>query len=263
MSVDLIKFLEGWAQQWAQSHGGASNIDWDRTNKLFAPYYDRYGVDVIWSMGDYNITSKDTLDTSLYSAEYGPFAQEQNINFSHSTSVTDTFEWSITESVALGTSASVSAGVPGVFSAEVGMTFDISVSSTQGQSKQTSTTWDTSLNLTLPPAEKSTLEMMVTRLEASGTTTLIGTLSGSVAIGLDNQWEGHYIYFVPVADLATAYNSRGDIKVVGDTVLANIAVAFNGAAATETYIREKRTGATGQVTQNEYARNAKPREVLQ
>ena len=59
MSIDLIKFLQAWALQWAANKGGAANIDWDRTNKLFAASYDKYGVDVIWSMGDYNITKND------------------------------------------------------------------------------------------------------------------------------------------------------------------------------------------------------------
>jgi hypothetical protein len=261
MSIDLIKFLQAWALQWAAKNGGAANIDWDRTNKLFAASYDKYGVDVIWSMGDYNITKNDKIETSLYSAEYGPFATEKNINFSHSTSVTDSFEWNITETVALGISASVSAGLPGIFSAEAGMTFDLSVSSTQGQSKQASTSWDTSLDLILPAGDISTLEMMVTRLVASGTTTLIGSMSGQVAIGLKKKLEGQYIWFVKVSDLAKQYNKRADITVVDEKVIANIVVAFAGTAATETYIRQKRTTAAGQVVQSLHAVNSNSKDL--
>jgi hypothetical protein len=259
MSVDLVKFLESWAIGWANDgRGGAPNIDWDRTNKLFAPYYQLYGVDANWEMSNLQITQNSPGELSVYSAEYGPFSHEQDINFAHTYVATDTFEWSITESISAGTSASVSAGVPGVFSAEVGITFDLSLSSTQGQSKEESTTWDTSLHFVLPPGEVATLEMITVKLEASGTMQLVGTLSGSVAIGLSNQWQGHYFYFVPVAELATNYNKRPDVRVDGDKVVVAVPVKFDGIAVTSTYVKQKTVAKDGTVKTQERARSGMP-----
>jgi hypothetical protein len=262
MSIDLVKFMEGWATQWANARGGANNIDWNRTNPIFKEYYQDYGVDIIWSMGDYNISSKSNSESAYFNTQYGPFSQDTNINFSHSMAVTDNFEWSITEEIATGVKASVSAGVPGIFSAEAGFTFDISVSSTQGQTKEKSNTWDTAVDFQLPAGDTADLEMVIVKSQATATTTMNGTLNGRIAIGLNQTYEGHYFWFVDVIELYRQYNSRGDITIIDGVVTCSIPVNFSGVAATDAHIKEKRTSPGRGNTINTYSRVSKPRGSL-
>ena len=250
MSVDMIRFLEGWARQWADQRGGASNYDWNGTNPIFAKYAQDYGVDLQWNLGAYSVTGKDVQQVAVYSSEYGPFDNDRNITFNHSYTESDSFEWSITESISMSQTTSISVGVPDVFGADTSLSFDLSLSKSEGQQKQRSHTWDTTMDFDLPAREKATLEMILTQATATATANLEGLMRGRIAIGLDNRWNGHYFWFVSVAELAAEFNKRSDIAVVDDksAVRVRVPVQFRGVGVNDAFVREKRVDKNGKLS---------------
>ncbi|MEI2433030.1 MULTISPECIES: ETX/MTX2 family pore-forming toxin [Lysobacter] len=247
MDVNMIDFLEGWARQWAGERGGANNYDWDGTNPIFRKYADRYGVNLDWSLGDYAIQSKSTKAVSVYSAEYGPFDTRSDITFSHTYDETDSFEWSVTETVGVSQTTSVSVGVPDLFSADASLTLDLSVSTTQSQQKQRTNSWSLTRNFELEPHTVATMEMVLNQTTATAVADLRGVMSGRIAIGLNNRWNGHYFWFVPVADLARQFNARNDITVIGGNVEVRVPVKFHGVGVIDTYLREKTRDPSGRI----------------
>lgn len=248
MSVDMIAFLKGWAQQWADQRGGASNYDWDGTNPVFSKYAQNYGVDLDWSMGDYAIQSKVPSQFSAKTETYGPFKLPSTFSFGYNHSETDSFDWSVTDTISVTQSTSISVGVPDLFTADASLTFDLSLSSTQAQQKQRSNTWDLTRIFDLPADTISTMELMVVQTTAKATSDLSGLMRGRIAIGLNNKWNGHYFWFVTVTSLAREFNDRNDIRVVGDAVEVRVPVNFTGVGVTDVYIREKATDANGRST---------------
>jgi len=124
--------------------------------------------------------------------------------FIHKTkSATSTFTWSVTESLKLSAEVEISAGVPEVISGDVKITTGLNLASTQGKTKTTTEEFKVSHIIEVPPKSKvkATITITETELEVPWTATM--HVTGFEAVWLEEKCNGHYLWFLPVQQLAS------------------------------------------------------------
>jgi hypothetical protein len=178
---------------------------------------------------------------------------QQSSTFAWNTSTTQTFSWSLTESLKTGLTASVEAGVPAVSKATVSWSVELSVSSTQAQTKTETQSWTINQPVLVPPQAavratgrisrntydypfilpvtfKGKVAIMTTK---SFNYTLTPDIPGGTTIGINNS-SHDLVAFAPIGSLCTWWrNSGGEpfpIKVIDqDTIVYEMNGVFQGA----------------------------------
>lgn len=242
--MDVIATIGGWIESWMNQRGGGDNWDWNHTNSTFSQYYGDYGLNVAQQMSPYTILSTNTTPMSAYSASYGPNDVDTNVAFDHSYQSTDQFTWTMSEGLSTTVSSKVTAGVPDVFSAEVGVSFTVDITATQAQTTTETTTWTQTTSFVLPAHETATVTMIVNEDVVSASANVTAVVSGTVAAGLNNRWNGHYFWWVPITELAQQFNSNQQISIVGNTVVFTVPVSFNGQAGVASHLQITTGGAS-------------------
>ena len=120
--------------------------------------------------------------------------------FKKSKQTTTSFTWSITEGLELGISQEITAGVPGVAQSKTTLSAKISLSATQGETKSETNTWEIDRTISVPP--HTSIEMTWAINEAKITATFYADIeiTGFFAIWNNDKVNGHWLYFVPVAN---------------------------------------------------------------
>ena len=250
MAIEIVKYMHSWAMRWANARvsDGADNWDWNHSNTIFSKYYDYYGVDLSLTTTDYVISSRSTKESNVYSTTYGPNDFDSTYDFTHTYESTDTFDWTLSNTLTSGFSTSVSVGVPGEFGAEVSTTFEISTTQTSTQTHTHTNTWAQNATVEVPKNIIAEVSMIVNVDNITASANLIGIATGRVAIGLNSRWNGHYFWFVPVADLARSYNQSPNVSVVGNEVRCIVPMKFSGDASVSSRIQVKKGTQTSQTS---------------
>jgi len=122
-------------------------------------------------------------------------------------SVASTFTWSVTESLKIGAEVSIDAGIPEVISGDIKLTTELNLASTQQQTTKTTDTFKVSHEIVVPPKSKVKAVITITETEVSVPWTAMMHVSGWEAIWLEEKCNDHWLWFIPVQQLAP-YNHR-------------------------------------------------------
>lgn len=247
MEFGVIDYIESWVEQWMDQRGGGDNWDWNNTNDTFSKYYDCYGLNIDTETSGYNISGRDTEKVNAYQTIYGPNDYESTFHFEHTYTDTDSFTWTLTESFSESVSTSAGVQVPDFFSAEVGTTFEISTTKAGSHTKEEATSWHQSADINVPAHHEVDISMIVTRHSAVASSTLDAVATGRVAAGLNSRWDGHYFWFLPIADLARQFNDDSAVSVQGNEVHFRIPLEFEGAGTVSSHIQVQRKDEDGNV----------------
>ncbi|RYJ08464.1 hypothetical protein ELS19_18220 [Halogeometricum borinquense] len=211
--MEIIEMIEDWTQEWMNQRGGGNNWDWNHTNPTFKNYYDSYGLDLQPTSGDYQIESQSTSSKSVFTSTYGPNDYPTEASFQHTHTQEDRFSWSLEDSLSYGEDVSIEVGVPDIFSANVGNHYEISLTTTQEQTRSNQTEWTQHQTFHLPEDETARVEMIVDEIEARAKKDVSVVATGSVAAGLNHTWNGHYFWFLPIGELADEFSTHPGVKV--------------------------------------------------
>ncbi len=187
---------------WAKTKvsDGADNVDAWHTNKLFQDYFSDYGLTVAAGTPTYTATSASVLPKALYTTTYSNNTPTPTTGlFSFSKAVTDTFSVSVTEALKISATVGAKLALDGIGEASASLTAEVSVSSTQTQTTTETNTWMVNQTIPEPANSVTVVTFYVAESVLMGTANVPVTISGSVAVGLNSPWNGHYFWFVPLA----------------------------------------------------------------
>jgi hypothetical protein len=230
--------MEYWASRWAydRSRRGMGNWDWNHSNQTFRNYFDRYGVELWMRQTDHTIQSIEPITSEVFTTTDGPNDLPSSFTFSHTVEVAESTQWTLGAAFTSGFSASAEVRAPGV-GGQVGRSYEISVHSERTQTTTRTVTWSQTRQIEVPANTLVEVTMIVHEQVVRSTSNLIGIASGRVAIGLHERWNGHFFWFVPVADLARDYNRSPNITVVGNEVHCHSRLNFVGRNGIGTNVR--------------------------
>ncbi|ELZ94468.1 hypothetical protein C440_09828 [Haloferax mucosum ATCC BAA-1512] len=211
--MEIIEMIGDWTNEWMNQRGGGNNWDWDHTNSTFQDYYNRYGLDLYPTSGDYQIQNQHTNSKKVYQTTYGPNDYPSEATFQHTYTQEDTFSWSLEEKLSYGKDVSIGVVAPDIFTASTGRRFEISLTTTQEQKRSDKTEWSQQQTFHVPQNEKVAVEMIVEEVEANATKDVSVVATGSVAAGLNRKWNGHYFWFLPIGELASEFSTHPGVKV--------------------------------------------------
>lgn len=120
--------------------------------------------------------------------------------FKKSKQTTTSFTWSITEGLELGISEEITAGVPEVAQSKTTLSAKISLSSTQGETKSETNTWEIDRTISVPPYKSIEMTWAINEAKITATFYADIEITGFFAIWNNDKVNGHWLYFVPVAN---------------------------------------------------------------
>ena len=126
---------------------------------------------------------------------------QQSHTFSQSETTEQSFTWSISEDLSVGIEVSVSAEMPEVAQVDTKVTTNLDVSSTQGQTFDSTQTWEVSEPIICPPYKTVHATMVVSTQDYDINWSGICKLTGSVAIWFNDQIKlptsnnSHHLFF--------------------------------------------------------------------
>lgn len=121
-------------------------------------------------------------------------------HFKKSKQTTTTFSWSITEGIELGISEEITAGVPEVAQSKTTLSVKLSLSSTQGQSKSETESWEIDRTISVPAHTDIEMTWAINESDITATFYADIEITGYFAIWNNDKVNGHWLYFVPVAN---------------------------------------------------------------
>ncbi|WP_394829862.1 ETX/MTX2 family pore-forming toxin [Pendulispora albinea] len=254
------------AYAWAKSKvsDGADNVDAWRTNSTFKDYYDRYGLSTSNGSPQYNTTTNKVSVDGVYSQTYTNNTDQQTSgDFTYSDAVTNTLSVAITEGLQIAQSESVKVGLEGLGDVSSSLTVTVNISSTQTVTNSETKTWSVHQQIPEPPHSVTKATFTVEKNTLAGSVTVPVVISGRVAVGLNSRWNGHYFWFVPIAQLLTDTNNTPSwLKINGDgSVTFNAVYSMNGVAASNAYVTLDRVDPSGTTSQK--VQIAHPNTVIQ
>ena len=220
---EYVSNLQILAQQWgdkfSQHYGTTCKwIDLHATNRDMANYQQYkiaakvtnvhyLGNGTAIDMPGIVVTDTTTNDTSL----------EQDSVFKHTKTTTSSFTWSMKETISIGFSLSFTVGVPEVASATTSMTTDLSLESTQGQTKTESQSWEIDRNVKVPAQTRMDMVWTITQKQSSATFYADVILTGYIAIWNNDKIDvnnpggsdKHWLWFIPIGSAFTQMKSWG------------------------------------------------------
>ncbi|HWK89739.1 MAG TPA: hypothetical protein VNP72_07075 [Longimicrobium sp.] len=233
--MDVIAMIGSWIEAWMNQRGGGNNWDWNGSNSTFAGYTADYGLKIATTIS-YGAVSSSTTQVTANTASYGPIPVDTAVTFDHSYPSADEFTWTLSQVLSTTASPSVNAGVPAVFPAEAGTTFPVDLTVTQAQTAAEGNLWTQSAPFMLPAGQVVTVSMIVSETAASADALVTAVVSGSVAAGLNSPWNGHYFWFIPIAQLAQEFNTDPQVTVVGANVQFSVPASFTGHAVVGSHL---------------------------
>lgn len=197
----------------------------------------------------------------------------QRVAYNDTFTTDKSFQWSITESLSIGLSATVSAGPPEIAQVSGTIYTDLNLSSTQGETKTESQTWNIDMPIEIAPFTQLKASMVVTKQTYNINWTTEVNLKGSVAIWFDKRVaihepdNYHYCWFIPIATVFRNCKDNNIISTEGyeigvDSVQAITRGVFTGSQGVELNINvseNKIKPSDGQtITNITYIVNAEP-----
>ncbi len=229
------------AYAWAKSKvsDGADNVDAWHTDSIFSDYYTQYGLTLYTGSPQYTVIGTNTTTRGVYSQTYTNSASSPALGtFSYTDSVVNSFSASLTEGVTIAESDSVSLSIKGLGSASSSLTVTTNLSSTQTTTQSETQTWSVNQTIPEPPNSVETATFMVQQSTMTGSATVPLTVSGSLAIGLNSRWNGHYFWFESLgAVLQETNNVPSWLTLNADgSVSFSATYSLNGVVSNNAYI---------------------------
>lgn len=169
-----------------------------------------------WGMGQY---PQYKISTKVLNVQYDPKYQEVPLpgqiltssfknnsdgvgsaHFKKTSQTTTSFSWSITEGLEVGISEEITAGVPEVAQSKTTLSMKMSLSSTQGQTKSETTGWEIDRTISVPPHESIEMTWAINESRITAVFHADIEITGFFAIWNNDKVNGHWLYFVPVAN---------------------------------------------------------------
>jgi hypothetical protein len=197
------------ANAWAKSKvsDGADHVDAWHSDSIFSNYYQDYGLSSSSGSPQYQLNSNNVVTKGVYSQTYtNNTAAATSGSFSYTDAVTNTFSVSLTEGLTIAQTDSVNLSIDGL-GASSQLAVTVNMSSTQTWTQSETITWAVNQNVPEPPNSVVTATMMIQQNTLTGSATVPFTISGSVAVGLNSPWNGHYFWFVPIGQLLHETNN--------------------------------------------------------
>lgn len=214
---DLQDLAQKWGNAFSKHYGTTCRwVDLHATRLEMAQYqqykiaakvtnvrYKRSGTAI--DMPGVVVTDTTINDTSLV----------QKSIFKHTKSTTSTFTWTVKETISIGFSLTFTVGVPPECSSTATITANISVDSTQSDTKTEKEDWEIDRNVAVPPHTEVDMTWTINEKQSSATFHAYIILTGYIAIWNDDKidinnpggGDRHWLWFIPIDE---AFNQMKD-----------------------------------------------------
>lgn len=170
------------------------------------PQYDKFKVDVHVDSVHYGTVSK-TVDRPgyVYTQWFHNDQQSEPVKgvLEKTVQRQTSFTWSVQEGITVGAEVTMEAGVPGEFSVGVSVNAEISLQATQSHTTTDTETFTISNTITIDPQTSTRAEWIINEREMEIPWEATVHIDGWVALWLEPQLDGHWLWFHPVPFLAT------------------------------------------------------------
>jgi hypothetical protein len=218
----LQDITDAWGRWWASQR--STSLNWTETtdygNHSELDAWHQYQVNATLLNFAYDGASPPTGSATVaYSQTYynGTDITQSGPTFAYNTTSQQSFTWSFTESLKIGVEVSATVGLPGD-SATAKLSVELGLSATQAKTVQNTQTWSVSCPILIPAHTAVTLSMVISGQSYDTTWTADVRLQGYVNVWLNDRWNGHYCYFVPISQVFTDVQANNLADLTGYTI---------------------------------------------
>ncbi len=125
----------------------------------------------------------------------------QQLTVTDSRHTTDTFTWTMKESLEVGVDVTTTIGLPDAVSVEIKVGMKVGVSSEQTQTTTQDRSWTIDTPIVIPPRSSVKADVIIASHDYNINYTATLFLHNYVAIWYNDQVNGHFLWFTPIAQV--------------------------------------------------------------